>query len=231
MPVTRRSTRSSTTGAAAAAAGPGKQAKISFKSRVTKSIKDGEKKGQEEKKKPYQSPARSKEWKPVADDEQGKEEEEDEEEKKVKVEEGTDTEDAVVGSEVPEVVKSAPPATKATQVDDEFALRARKITDAGVNRYWKQIEDSRMAKEVHKKHTEGLETGEKVLRYFDVSSQYGPCIGITRLKRWQRANRLGLHPPIEVLAVLLKEEEKGNEKRFEKAHMDELLSSTALGSV
>lgn len=35
-----------------------------------------------------------------------------------------------------------------------------------------------------------------------------PCIGLTRLKRWQRADRLGLNPPVEVLAVLLKEEEK-----------------------
>lgn len=158
MPVTRRSTRSST-GAAAAAAGPGKQAKISFKSRVTKSIKDAEK-GQE---KPYKSPARAKEWKPVPDDEQ--------EYKKVKVEEETETEDGAVGGSIPEVVK--PARTPAARDDDEFALGARKITDAGVNRYWKQIEDSRMAKEVHKKNTEDLEVGEKVLRYFDVSSQYG----------------------------------------------------------
>jgi DNA polymerase delta subunit 4 len=40
---------------------------------------------------------------------------------------------------------------------------------------------------------------------------------------------LGLNPPIEVLAVLLKEEAKGN-KGMERAHMDELLNSTAVGS-
>lgn len=57
-----------------------------------------------------------------------------------------------------------------------------------------------------------------------------PCIGISRIKRWQRAQRLGLNPPIEVLAVLVKEEAAGN-KDIETAHMDKLLNSTAVGSV
>ena len=85
---------------------------------------------------------------------------------------------------------------------------------------------------------------EKILRHFDLSSQYGvssisthafqvqlsetdhcqPCIGIARMKRWKRANNLDLHPPIEVLAVLLQEEEKENVKA-ERAHVDELMSS------
>lgn len=56
-----------------------------------------------------------------------------------------------------------------------------------------------------------------------------PCVGITRLKRWRRAQRLGLNPPLEVLAVLVNEEAKGN-KGIEKAHMDELLNSTAVGA-
>lgn len=44
------------------------------------------------------------------------------------------------------------------------------------------------------------------------------------MKRWVRANKLGLNPPIEILAVLLKEERKGNAK-IERAHMDELMSA------
>ena len=44
------------------------------------------------------------------------------------------------------------------------------------------------------------------------------------MKRWERANKLGLRPPIEVLAVLLKEETRGNSK-IERAHVDELMSS------
>jgi DNA polymerase delta subunit 4 len=51
-----------------------------------------------------------------------------------------------------------------------------------------------------------------------------PCIGIARVKRWRRANTLGLNPPIEVLAVLLKESDKDN-SRLQRAHIDELMSS------
>jgi DNA polymerase delta subunit 4 len=44
------------------------------------------------------------------------------------------------------------------------------------------------------------------------------------MKRWVRANKLGLAPPIEVLAVLIREEQKGNAD-IERAHVDELMSS------
>jgi DNA polymerase delta subunit 4 len=44
------------------------------------------------------------------------------------------------------------------------------------------------------------------------------------MKRWVRANKLGLAPPIEVLAVLMKEEQKGN-SGIERAHVDELMGS------
>lgn len=47
------------------------------------------------------------------------------------------------------------------------------------------------------------------------------------MKRWQRADRLGLNPPIEVLAVLLKEEGNG----VELAQMDKILNSTAVAAV
>jgi DNA polymerase delta subunit 4 len=47
------------------------------------------------------------------------------------------------------------------------------------------------------------------------------------MKRWVRANKLGLNPPIEVLAVLLKEEGKGNDK-IERAYVDELMSSNVV---
>ena len=33
------------------------------------------------------------------------------------------------------------------------------------------------------------------------SSEYGPCIGMTRLERWERAKSLGLNPPTEVCSV------------------------------
>lgn len=56
-------------------------------------------------------------------------------------------------------------------------------------------------------HQSDVPTHEKILRHFDLSGQYGSCIGITRLNRWKRANKLGLEPPLEVMAVLLREAE------------------------
>ncbi|KAI4214884.1 MAG: hypothetical protein LQ351_002597 [Letrouitia transgressa] len=90
-------------------------------------------------------------------------------------------------------------------------------------------------------HQQALSMHEKILRHFDLSSQYGPCVGIPRVKRWKRAEALGLRPPIEVLAVLVKEREKeeggaknnnnnNNKKSMDTAFMDELLGGASLGS-
>ena len=76
-------------------------------------------------------------------------------------------------------------------------------------------------------HQEDLSIHEKILRHFDLCSQYGPCIGIPRVKRWRRAKSLDLNPPMEVMAVLVKEEEraKGKEWLGQRAYLDELMSS------
>ncbi|KXG52813.1 DNA polymerase delta, subunit 4 [Penicillium griseofulvum] len=94
--------------------------------------------------------------------------------------------------------------------------RALKLNKQDIWRYWQAQEKSRMAPRAHQ---EGMDVEEKILRHFDLSSQYGPCIGIARVKRWRRANQLKLNPPIEVLAVLLK-----GKNTKERAHIDELLS-------
>lgn len=39
---------------------------------------------------------------------------------------------------------------------------------------------------------------ERCLRQFDLATKYGPCVGMTRLERWERAERFGLAPPKEV---------------------------------
>ncbi|KAL8182923.1 UNVERIFIED_CONTAM: hypothetical protein K2H54_007771 [Gekko kuhli] len=43
-----------------------------------------------------------------------------------------------------------------------------------------------------------------VLKHFDLSWEFGPCTGITRLQRWERAELLGLRPPATVRELLLK---------------------------
>ena len=48
------------------------------------------------------------------------------------------------------------------------------------------------------------------------------------MRRWTRAQKLGLNPPIEVLAVLLKEEAKGT-PGVERAFMDAIMSTSATG--
>ncbi|XP_074130882.1 DNA polymerase delta subunit 4 [Sminthopsis crassicaudata] len=42
----------------------------------------------------------------------------------------------------------------------------------------------------------------EILRQFDLDRHFGPCTGITRLQRWERAEQLGLAPPREVLKAL-----------------------------
>ncbi|RDX69058.1 DNA polymerase delta subunit 4, partial [Mucuna pruriens] len=43
---------------------------------------------------------------------------------------------------------------------------------------------------------------EAVLRQFDLNMAYGPCLGMTRLARWERAQKLGLNPPPEIESLL-----------------------------
>src|SRR5260370_401347 len=39
-----------------------------------------------------------------------------------------------------------------------------------------------------------------ILRTFDLTSEYGPCVGVSRLERWERAKDMGLDPPQEVMS-------------------------------
>mmetsp|Transcript_10963 Transcript_10963/g.28124 ORF Transcript_10963/g.28124 Transcript_10963/m.28124 type:complete len:124 (-) Transcript_10963:145-516(-) len=49
---------------------------------------------------------------------------------------------------------------------------------------------------------EQMEARDLVLKKFDLCMKYGPCIGMTRLERWERAEELGLSPPANVRHVL-----------------------------
>ncbi|KAL9034054.1 MAG: hypothetical protein Q9214_007221, partial [Letrouitia sp. 1 TL-2023] len=123
--------------------------------------------------------------------------------------------------------------------EDEAEEQARKVSEAAVRRYWTAEEEGRKAPRVHQ---QALSMHEKILRHFDLSSQYGPCVGIPRVRRWKRAETLGLRPPIEVLAVLVREREReedgakkkrnsnSNKKGMDTAFMDELLGGASLGA-
>ncbi|KAF3795943.1 DNA polymerase delta subunit 4 [Nymphaea thermarum] len=47
-----------------------------------------------------------------------------------------------------------------------------------------------------------VDEDEEILRQFDLDMSFGPCLGISRMERWERANRLGLNPPKNVERLL-----------------------------
>ncbi|KAL8707637.1 MAG: hypothetical protein Q9220_007375 [cf. Caloplaca sp. 1 TL-2023] len=126
------------------------------------------------------------------------------------------------GREKAMAIRQAHKTEEAVALRDENEEKAGKVSEAAVKRYWREKEMERKAPRVHQ---QTLSLHEKILRHFDLSSQYGPCVGIPRVRRWKRAQGLGLKPPIEVLAVLVREKESG-EKGMDRAFMDGLLGGT-----
>lgn len=103
---------------------------------------------------------------------------------------------------------TAPPQQNSLQSEPETEEEciANSLDDSSILAYYEDhILASRITPPVHQ---EELPLEEKVLRHFDLSLQYGPCIGISRLARWKRAKGLGMEPPVEVLVVCLKIEKK-----------------------
>ncbi|KAB5581466.1 hypothetical protein PHYPO_G00176070 [Pangasianodon hypophthalmus] len=54
-------------------------------------------------------------------------------------------------------------------------------------------------------HLSERETDLQELKKFDLDWRFGPCTGISRLQRWDRAALHGLNPPQEIKDILLKE--------------------------
>lgn len=48
----------------------------------------------------------------------------------------------------------------------------------------------------------GISAAEKILLHFDMSYEYGPTVGMTRMARWNRAKRYDLDPPPIVYKIL-----------------------------
>ncbi|GAB7326145.1 hypothetical protein MBLNU13_g10154t1 [Cladosporium sp. NU13] len=134
---------------------------------------------------------------------------------------GSKTEDVLGGrAQTSDVGAVGGPVGSGWVGDEE--TRARKITEAQIKKFWREKENDRLVPRVHQ---QDLGVHERVLRLWDVSGEYGPCIGIARLKRWKRANVLGLKPPIEVLAVLLREMDGADGAKVQRAYVDSLMSS------
>ncbi|KDQ13951.1 hypothetical protein BOTBODRAFT_33071 [Botryobasidium botryosum FD-172 SS1] len=52
-------------------------------------------------------------------------------------------------------------------------------------------------------HAENQNMIHHILRAFDLSYEYGPCIGVSRLDRWNRAKAIGMSPPEAVRQILM----------------------------
>lgn len=151
MPATRRSSR------AAAAKKIGRQSTLSFNNRVSKP--GAAKASAKEPADAVTPPPSSLAKKAVAVEPVAQEGDEDEEGKYEQPE--TLDEDADEGRITTAVQAEQRPAVE---------VKAERVTDAQIKRYWRDVEDARVAKRVHQ---EDLSLAEKVLRYFDISSQYG----------------------------------------------------------
>ncbi|RKP23436.1 hypothetical protein SYNPS1DRAFT_30817 [Syncephalis pseudoplumigaleata] len=84
----------------------------------------------------------------------------------------------------------APPASAITDADIERLDRI--VTDA-----WPAGLERTL---VHR--DESVTTAERLLRQFDLTLRFGPCIGISRAERWQRAASHDLHPPAYLAELL-----------------------------
>lgn len=76
------------------------------------------------------------------------------------------------------------PYLKDVQREAKVAVRSR-IRDADVGAFIGEGDDADRT---------------DILRVFDMTSAYGPCVGMSRLQRWERAKKWGLNPPEEVSA-------------------------------
>eukprot|EP00056_Hartaetosiga_gracilis_P018310 m.10468 g.10468 ORF g.10468 m.10468 type:complete len:122 (-) comp6612_c0_seq1:186-551(-) len=60
----------------------------------------------------------------------------------------------------------------------------------------------------------------EVLREFDMEGKFGPCGGITRMERWERAKAFGLNPPQRIKDILVKNSHS-NTNEYNKSVWDQ----------
>ncbi|TVU04714.1 hypothetical protein EJB05_47845, partial [Eragrostis curvula] len=104
-------------------------------------------------------------------------------------------------------------------------FRQRKIKDAGVvkpppKKRSKNAEQQQQCANIQKGAAaddgdDGCGAEEAELRLFDMDMTYGPCIGVTRLRRWERAAAMGLSPPphLRDLIIILQQQQQQQQAR------------------
>ncbi|KAM5541369.1 hypothetical protein V8D89_004923 [Ganoderma adspersum] len=99
-------------------------------------------------------------------------------------------------------VPSAKEETVAAELEPE--REPLKLSD----KRWRKLYGAAREKSDHLEpvHGNGQSMVHHILRVFDLSYEYGPCVGVSRLDRWERAYALGLNPPPEVKEILITKE-------------------------
>ncbi|KIL69102.1 hypothetical protein M378DRAFT_176093 [Amanita muscaria Koide BX008] len=84
--------------------------------------------------------------------------------------------------------------------DEAVVVREERPRLNPKDRRWAKIRKATKAKmgNAAPVHAENENEISKILRIFDLSDEYGPCIGVSRLERWERAHAFGMNPPEEV---------------------------------
>ncbi|KAF6753524.1 DNA polymerase delta, subunit 4-domain-containing protein [Ephemerocybe angulata] len=162
---------------------------------------------------------------PESDDEEVEEDDEDDkdefkakaEAKPAPVVEKRQTRAAKAKAAVPEAKVLAVPA-KAEPVEAKLPepLKKEEVLEGVESRPSLNVKDkayNKISSETKQKmdhappiHGKDLNRIDDILRVFDLSYEYGPCIGMSRLERWERAQTLGLNPPKDVYDILMTKE-------------------------
>ncbi|KAF8511804.1 DNA polymerase delta, subunit 4-domain-containing protein [Hysterangium stoloniferum] len=103
-----------------------------------------------------------------------------------------------------------------TVVEDEIDDRAKMY-----KKYYEAVKQEMGGlPPIHSKDESNILT---MLRVFDNTYDYGPCVGMTRMERWERAEALGLNPPIEVRQILLCDEGRKEPEVIHPVFRDQVL--------
>lgn len=85
----------------------------------------------------------------------------------------TEDADAALGHVISAAAVARQAQIELAKEKTEDEVRAEKVTGKQIQGYWKEREAERRTKRVHQ---EGVGVEEKILRLFDVSTQYGVCV-------------------------------------------------------
>ncbi|KDR80827.1 hypothetical protein GALMADRAFT_241287 [Galerina marginata CBS 339.88] len=91
-------------------------------------------------------------------------------------------------------------ATVATQKEDVADLPELNVKDPKFRKIYAEVKEKMGG--LPAIHGEKQNRIHEILRVFDNSYEYGPCVGISRRDRWDRAQALGLNPPKEINDIL-----------------------------